>query len=118
MGGTDYEDIRITTDMDADGGQLKDGKPVFEEVRCPECGVARARSPCLYDRVTIWQDGTTQKKYEKRGKTVSPMSELGTTNQAGSPLDINMGRLPILVTPAGAVGQSAGINTVRAARGS
>ena len=39
MGGTDYEDIRITTDMDADGGQLKDGKPVFEEVRCPvRCG--------------------------------------------------------------------------------
>jgi len=81
---TDYEDIRVTTDMDMAGNKLKDGAPVLE-------------------------DGKNV-PYDKGDKDVRPMSTLGVKGEPCD-LDINMGRLPMIKTPAGSIGQSKGINS-------
>lgn len=47
--------------------------------------------------------------YDKAGKDVRAMSTLGGKGEPGL-LDINLGRVPLLVTPQGAVGQRAAIN--------
>eukprot|EP01047_Picozoa_sp_COSAG01_P117991 COSAG01_NODE_46654_length_398_cov_0.692308_1_plen_127_part_01 len=85
--GVDYADIRVTTDMDpASGQRLKDGEPVVDA----------GGSPVMYD---------------KAGKDVRAMSTLGGKGQPGL-LDINLGRVPLVVTAKGkAIGQRAAINS-------
>lgn len=83
--GVDYADIRVTTDIDPETGQqLKNGEPVVDA----------DGAPVMYD---------------KAGKDVRAMSTIGVKGEPG-PLDINLGRVPLVITPDGAIGQRAAIN--------
>ena len=80
-----HRDIRVTTDIDPETGQqLKNGEPVVDA----------DGAPVMYD---------------KAGKDVRAMSTIGVKGEPG-PLDINLGRVPLVITPDGAIGQRAAIN--------
>lgn len=83
--GDDYADIRVTTDMDAETGQqLKNGEPVVDA----------DGKPVMYD---------------KGDKDVRAMASLGAKGEPGL-LDINLGRVPLLVCAEGAIGQKRAID--------